>query len=79
MGPAPRVEHKVWWSTVWAYLGAVALLAVLQAVSDDPSMLTPLPDLIEVPLVAVLPAAIGGLAGYVTRHTARPDLPIAKR
>ncbi len=69
------VESKVKWSTLIAYLAIVALLAVLQVVSDDPTMLSGLPDWFEVPLIAVLPTLLVLFAGLRAKHTPRPDLP----
>lgn len=77
--PAPPVETKVKVTSTMTYLCTVALLAVLQAVSDDPNMLSPLPDWAEVPLVAILPTVIVLLAGIGAKHTPRPDLPMDKR
>ena len=69
------VESKVKWSTLIAYLAIVALLAVLQVVSDDPTMLSGLPDWFEVPLIAILPTLLVLVAGLRAKHTPRPDLP----
>lgn len=76
--PAPVVERKVTWSAVWTYLASLAGLAVLNGVSDT-NLIAGLPDVVEVLVAPILPAAIGLVAGYVTSHTPRPDLPSSKR
>jgi hypothetical protein len=76
--PAPTIESKVKAAATWSYLGLVALLAVLNGVSDT-NLVTGLPDVVEVLVAPIIPAAIGLVAGYVAKHTPRPDLPAAQR
>lgn len=76
--PAPAVETKVKAASVATYLGLAALLAVLNGIADT-NLVSGLPDVIEVLVAPVIPAAIALVAGYVTRHTPRPDLPMSQR
>ena len=77
--PAPPVERKVKWMGIWAFVASTALLGVLEAIGADPDLIAPLPVWAEAPLLAVLPTIVVLVAGYVTSHTPRPDLPMAKR
>ncbi len=77
--PLPPVESKVKWAGTATYLGTVLLLALLDTVSADPTLLSPLPDWLEVPLVALVPTFVVLLAGIRAPHTPRPDLPMDKR
>jgi len=70
--PAP-VETKVKAASIAAYLGLVALLAILNAVSDA-NLISGLPDVVEVFAAPLIPTAIAYVAGYVAKHTPRPDL-----
>lgn len=76
--PAPRVETKVKAGAVASYLGLAALLAVLNGVTDI-NLVAALPDVIEVLVAPVIPAATGLVAGYLARHTPRPDLESSQR
>lgn len=75
---APAVETKVKAASIASYLGLVALLAVLNGVSDT-NLVTGLPDVVEVLVAPMIPAAISLVAGYVAKHSRRPDLPAAQR
>jgi len=71
-GSAP-VETKVKVATIATYLGLVALLAVLNAVAEA-NLIAGLPDVVEVFVAPLLPTAITFVAGYIAKHTHRPDL-----
>lgn len=71
--PGAPVEVKVKAASIATYLGLVALLAVLNAVSDT-NLIAGLPDVIEVFVAPLVPTAIAFVAGYVAKHTPRPDL-----
>ncbi|MEU7911299.1 hypothetical protein [Microbispora bryophytorum] len=73
------VEWKVKAMALTSYLAGVALLAVLQVVSDNPSLIAFLPDWIEAIGLPLLPTALAAAAGYKARHTPRPDLPADQR
>ncbi|GAA1769837.1 hypothetical protein [Nonomuraea bangladeshensis] len=73
------VETKVKAMTLTAYLSGVAGMAVLQAVSADPSMISFLPDWVEAILLPLVPTALAAVAGWQARHTPRPDLPDSQR
>ena len=70
-----RVEAKVKWSALGAYIGLAVLAYVLELVSTDPVLVTPLPDVIEPLVVSVAPALLAFIAGLRAKHTPRPDLP----
>ncbi|MFD8529398.1 hypothetical protein ACFV0L_18460 [Streptosporangium canum] len=72
----PPVETKVKAMTLASYLAGVAGMAVLQAVADDPSMISFLPDWVEAITLPLVPTGLSALAGYKARHTPRPDLPL---
>lgn len=76
--PAPAIETKVKAAATWSYLGLVALLAVLNGVSDT-NLVSGLPDVVEVLVAPIIPAAIGLVAGYLAKHSRRPDLPATQR
>ena len=75
----PPVETKVKAMTLASYLAGVALLAVLQVISDNPSLISFLPDWAEALTLPLLPTAIAAVAGYKAKHTPRPDLPADQR
>jgi hypothetical protein len=75
----PRVEAKVKWSAFWAYVGSTAALWLLQGLAGDPSIIPALPDAVEPFLIALLPTLTTAVAGWRTKHTPRPDLPMAQR
>ncbi|MGI5292634.1 hypothetical protein ACQEVF_58835 [Nonomuraea polychroma] len=75
----PPVETKVKAMTLTSYLAGVAGMAVLQAVSADPSMIAFLPDWVEAITLPLLPTALAAVAGFKARHTPRRDLPDDQR
>lgn len=66
----PPVERKVTAATLAAYLAGLAGLAVVNGIADA-DLIAALPDLLEMMLAPLIPAAATFLAGYVTRHTPR--------
>lgn len=77
--PPVPVESKVKWSTVGAYVGASAGLFVLELIAAEPVIVTPMPDVLEPFVLAVLPALIALFGGWKAAHTPRPDLPMRDR
>lgn len=75
----PPMEAKVKWASLGGFLGSVGLLAILQAVDSDHSLIEFWPDWLEAITIPLLPTAIAAVAGYRARHTARPDLPMSER
>jgi hypothetical protein len=75
----PPVEAKVKWTSLGGFLGSVGLLAVLQAVDADHSLIEFWPDWAEAITIPLLPTAIATVAGWKAHHTRRPDLPTSKR
>ncbi|KPC65044.1 hypothetical protein, partial [Streptomyces chattanoogensis] len=62
--PAPTVESKVKAASIASYLGLLALLAILNGVSDT-NLVAGLPDVVEVLVAPIIPAAVALVAGYV--------------
>ncbi|GII89726.1 hypothetical protein Ssi03_77160 [Sphaerisporangium siamense] len=80
--PAPSkrpVEAKVKAAGVGAFLGSIGLLAILQAVDADHSLIDFLPDWLETVLIPLIPTGITVAAGWRAQHTPRPDLPDDQR
>ncbi|MEV4749091.1 hypothetical protein AB0K21_22155 [Streptosporangium sp. NPDC049248] len=73
------VEAKVKAMTLVSYLAGIAGMAVLQTVADDPSMISFLPDWVEMITLPLLPTGLSALAGWKAKHTPRPDLPLSQR
>lgn len=73
------VEAKVKWAALGSYLGSVGLLAGLQAVDADHSLIAFWPDWLEALAIPLLPTAIAAVSGWRARHTPRPDLPLSER
>lgn len=69
--PAP-VEKKVTVATAGSYLGGVALLAVLNAISTI-DLITALPPVAQVFIAPLIPTLVTFVGGYVARHTPRND------
>lgn len=69
------VEKKVTWSAVLAYLGGLAVMAVLNAVATDDGLISALPAWAESLVVPIVPAVISFVGGWFAKHTPRPDLP----
>lgn len=68
------IERKVSWASAGAYIGSVAGIAVLEAVTRDPVLVSPIPDVLEPFVLSLVPAAIAWFAGWRAKHTPRPDL-----
>lgn len=67
------MEKKVKASSAAAYLIGLAGLAILGAVTDDPGLVDPLPDVLEPFVLALVPAAGAAVAGWMAPHTPRAD------
>lgn len=67
------VEKKVKASSAAAYLLGLASLAILGAVTDDPSLIGSMPDALEPFVLALVPAAGAAVAGWMAPHTPRAD------
>ncbi|MFI5955801.1 hypothetical protein [Cryptosporangium sp. NPDC051539] len=65
-------EPKVTWATIGSYVAGVVGLTILQFLDADLTLLAWLPDPIETAVVPLVPAAAAFIAGYRTRHQARP-------
>lgn len=77
--PAPVLESKVAWASTWVFLGLNVVLYMLELIRDTPVLVTPLPDWMEPPLLSAIPTLLALVAGYLTKHTPRPDLPATQR
>ncbi|MFJ4712730.1 holin [Streptomyces sp. NPDC088785] len=71
--PSAPIEKKVTAGSVLAYLASLAGLAVLGAVTDDPSLISGMPDAVEPFVLALIPAAASWIAGWAAPHTPRSD------
>lgn len=67
------IETKVKVSSVFTYLASVAGLAILGAVTDDPSLVSGMPDALEPFVLALIPAATAAITGWAAPHTPRSD------
>ncbi len=67
------IEKKVKASSAVAYLASLAGLAILGAVTDDPSLISGMPDALEPFVLALVPAAASAIAGWAAPHTPRAD------
>ena len=67
------IETKVKASSALAYLASLAGLAILGAVTDDPSLISSMPNVLEPFVLALVPAAAAAVAGWAAPHTPRSD------
>ncbi|MGW3847196.1 holin [Streptomyces fagopyri] len=72
--PSAPIETKVKAGSVLAYLASLAGLAVLGGVTDDPSLISGMPDVLEPFVLALIPATASWVAGWVAPHTPRSDV-----
>ena len=74
--PSAKVETKVKAATIGAYLGGVAILALVNAFTgnDNELLLATLPDVVEPFVLPIVPAVVTAIAGWAAKHTPRPDL-----
>jgi hypothetical protein len=68
------VETKTKAATLFAYLGSVALLAVLSLIDEHRELLSGLPDWATTLVGAALPTVVAFVASWRAKHTPRPDL-----
>jgi hypothetical protein len=71
--PSAPIEKKVKASSAVAYLASLAGLAILGAITDDPSLISGMPDALEPFVLALVPAAGSWVAGWAAPHTPRSD------
>ncbi|MGW0869958.1 holin [Streptomyces sp. NPDC002740] len=72
--PSAPIEKKVKASSAVTYLASLAGLAVLGGVTDDPSLISSMPDALEPFVLALVPAAAAWVAGWAAPHTPRSDV-----
>ncbi|MFF5589740.1 holin [Streptomyces hygroscopicus] len=70
MATNPPVEAKVKAATTATLLVSL-VLAVLNDVRDDASLLAPLPGWLQAIVIALVPPAVTFLSGWQARHTSR--------
>jgi hypothetical protein len=70
MPTTPPVEAKVKAASSVTFLISL-VVAVLNAVAADSSLLGPLPVWLQAIVIALVPTALTFLAGYQARHTPR--------
>lgn len=68
------IEKKVKAGSAVTYLASLAGLAVLGGVTDDPSLISGMPDALEPFVLALVPAAAAWIAGWAAPHTPRSDV-----
>ena len=68
---AGPVEKKVTASTAAAYVGSTGLLAGLEAVQDNAELVGWMPPALAPFVLALVPAAITFVSGWVAKHTPR--------
>lgn len=71
---AAPVETKVKSATTVTFLASL-VIAVLNAVVADDSLLGPLPSWLQAPVIAVAPALLTFLAGWQAKHSPRITVP----
>ncbi|MFI8294428.1 holin [Streptomyces nigra] len=71
--PSAPIEKKVKLGTALAYLVSVAGLAIVGAVTNDPSLISGMPDALEPFVLGMLPAAGAAIGGWAAPHTPRSD------
>ncbi|MFM9777104.1 holin [Streptomyces scabiei] len=67
------IEKKVKAASAVTYLVSLAALAILGAVTDNPSLIGSMPDALEPFVLALVPAASAAIAGWAAPHTPRTD------
>ena len=72
--PSAPIEKKVKLSSAATYLASLAGLAILGGVTDDPSLISGMPDVLEPFVLALVPAASAAIAGWAAPHTPRTDV-----
>jgi hypothetical protein len=70
MATTAPIEAKVKAASTATFLAGL-VIAVLNAVVADNSLLGPLPVWLQAPILALVPTALTWLAGYQARHTPR--------
>ncbi|MCF2130101.1 holin [Strepomyces sp. STD 3.1] len=68
---AAPVEKKVSAATAGTYVGSTALLAGLEAVEDQAELVSWLPPGLAPFVLALVPAAITFVSGWVAKHSPR--------
>jgi hypothetical protein len=65
-----KVEPKVWWATVGAWIAGVVGLAIVNAVTDDNNalLIRALPDWLEPFVLPLVPAVVAFIAGFAAKH-----------
>ncbi|MFJ2477130.1 holin [Streptomyces sp. NPDC087659] len=67
------IEKKVKVASAATYLVSLGALAILGGVSDNPLLLSPLPDWLEPFVIALVPTAATAVGGWAAPHTPRSD------
>ncbi|MER7874820.1 holin [Streptomyces solisilvae] len=70
MAQSPPIEAKVKAATTATLLVSL-VLAVLNDLRDDASLLAPLPGWLQAIVIALVPPAITFFSGWQARHTSR--------
>ncbi|MEV0963252.1 holin [Streptomyces sp. NPDC049910] len=67
------IEKKVKVASAATYLASLGALAILAGISDNPLLLSPLPDVLEPFVLALVPTTAAAVAGWAAPHTPRRD------
>ncbi|MET4927340.1 holin [Streptomyces sp. PSRA5] len=76
--PNQPVEKKVSAATAGAYAGSTGLVASLVAIQDDARLVEWMPNGLTPFVLALIPAAITLVGGWVAKHTPR-TIPLRRR
>lgn len=68
-----RMEPKVKWAGIGAYVAGVVVLAIVNAFTGDNNalLIDSLPDVIEPFVLPVVPAVVAAISGYFAKHQYR--------
>jgi len=65
------IEKKVSAASLLGYVGSAVLFYVITGVSNDPEVLTPIPDAIEPLVLALIPGLLSLAGGFFAKHQKR--------
>jgi hypothetical protein len=64
-----KVEPKVAWASIGTYIAGVVLLALVNALDENTTLLTDaIPDMFEPFLLPLVPALVALVSGFAARH-----------
>jgi hypothetical protein len=65
-----KMEPKVKWAGIGAYLAGVVVLALVNAFTGDDNalLIEALPDVVEPFILPAIPAVVAAISGYFAKH-----------